>query len=464
MNVDATKFKINDESQRARLKLSRAVDSDLIIYGRNERKLFPYQNASVEYALSCKDATLFADPPGVGKTIQAIGYINFKRIRKTLIVCPATLVFNWMEELYKWLQADLKISIYHPNSFAKDTDILIASYYWFSNTNKAREVVSRFKYDHIIIDEVHYLKNDKAQRTKILLANNGVAKRASTIHALSGTPIVNRPIELYPIVKALSPESINNMNKFEYGIHFCGGKKTHFGWDFTGASRLPLLGQMLRSNFMIRRKKEDVLKQLPVKFQPMIIYLKENSDSKSAVNSLSVFDNDLKTNKYEAIDFTKMSSARKELGVSKTKSAIEYIKEQLESGHEKIIVFAHHSEVIKILEKGLESYGVVTLTGKMDAGKKQHSVNSFQNDKNKRIFIGSVEAAGTGITLTAASYVIFVEFSYVPGVNEQCEDRASRIGQTKGVMIEYLVFKESLEERILEILIEKRENISGFIT
>lgn len=462
MNSKVTMWRPNDDVEIKRLQMSKALNasSAIDVQSPRDRSLFDYQVAGVEYALFTP-RTLFADPPGVGKTIQSIGFINTKSLERILIICPASLTSVWARELKSWLRNTLRVDTYNPKTFdAKNPpDVLIVSYHWVSYIGAVREIIQRFpKYELCIIDECHFLKNPESLRTKHVLAANGLAKRAEFVHALSGTPLVNRPIELYPLIKSLCPQAIGDMNQFEFGIHFCGGFKSPWGWDFTGASNLKILGMKLRSHFMIRRKKEDVLTQLPDKFTPTLIYL-DVSNKKSLVSKMEVFDDDYVIKRAPTADFEEISAIRHELGVSKIKAAAEYIKTQLEAGHEKILVFAHHKDVIEGIDKELEDYRVLKYVGGMSSKEKQDVVDTFQNDPDARIFLGSITAAGVGLTLTAASYVIFVEFSWVPGENEQCIDRLHRIGQRNGVMTDYLVVEDTLDERVLKYLLEKQRTI-----
>lgn len=439
-----------------RLELSRAESVPEIYPAPAGKEYFPFQNAGIKFAL-LGNHTLFGDPPGVGKTIQALGFMNARKIPTALIVCPASLVGNWKKEIESWALAPLKIEIYKPKRFKKSnrTDVLIFSYGYASNLAAIADVVKNFDYEFCVLDEVHMLKEPKSKRTKYVLAKNGLAKKAKYVHALSGTPIVNRPIEIYPIIKALCPEAINNMSYFEFGLRYCAGFKSEWGWDFSGASNLKELGHKLRAHFMIRRPKEQILKQLPEKLPPNLVYLNQDRETASLVKRMAVFDEDVAIRGGVKAEFTELSEMRKELGIAKASAAVDYIRTQLESGHEKIIVFAHHKEVVAELVKGLAEFKPSVIVGDTPKEKRQAQVDQFQTDKESRVFVGSIGAAGVGHTLTAASYVIFVEFSWVPGENEQATDRAHRIGQLECVQTDYLVHERSLDERVLRALLKK---------
>ena len=323
--------------------------------------------------------------------------------------------------------------------------------------------LSKRVFDILILDESHYLKNPKSQRTKAILGYSGLYKRAKKTIALTGTPVVNRPIELYTIINALNPALINHMKYLAYGVRYCRGYQGKWGWDLTGASNLKELGTFLRSGLMVRRKKEDVLPQLPSK-NLSLAYLNKNNKLKKIDKGLQKFDPALilKTNGMgcEGVDIGELATLRRELGEEKAILAVDYIKTQIEGGRGKVIVFAHHKEVFKILEEGLKEFNPVKIIGGMGVDAKQRSVDTFQKNDNCKVFIGSIQSAGVGITLTASNYVVFVEASFVPGENEQAIDRAHRIGQENNVQADFLTFADSLDENILKAVVSKQKNIN----
>lgn len=472
------KMRPNTEAQNKLYALSMAETSTLQIPVPKGLSYLPYQIAGVEYAAAAGDACLFADPMGLGKTIEAIAYMNLKGIYRAVVITPTSVSFKWKREIEKWHCGLCEVSIFHPKTFTGKEEILILPYYWVQKLETIKLLLRKLDYQHLIIDECHFLKNPKAARTKHVLASNGLKSKAWSVHALSGTPITNRPLEIYPTIKSLCPQAINNMNEFEYGLYFCGGKQVKISldkydengvrisegkkvWQFDGASNMKLLGLKLRSHFMVRRSKEKVLTQLPDKFPPNIVYL--NVDA--SVKKFDRFDDDFEIERAVTVDFTEMSAIRRELGEAKIEPATKYIAEQLEAGHEKIVVFIHHSDVGKKLEIGLNALGFETrkILGETAPKERDRAALDFQNEARVRVFIGSVGAAGVGIDLTAASYVIIVEPSWVPGENEQAIDRCHRIGQTRGVQTDYLVFDNTIDSRILKYLISKTKNIKEIL-
>lgn len=466
----ASKLSPNTLQQNMKYELSKAkalTDDSFNCPSPAGTKFLPFQAAGIHYATYCEH-TLFADPPGLGKTIQSIGHANAENFQSGMILCPTSLQHNWKRELEKWSTVSHKIEIYHPKTFdvRGERSLLIFPYSYASMLGAVKQVLEWQKYrgkiDWMSLDEVHNLKNPEAKRTKYVFAKNGLIARVKRVHALSGTPIVNRPMELYPVIANLAPDAIGRMTKFEYGIHFCAGFKGPWGWDFSGASNLKLLGMKLRSHFMVRRNKEEVLTDLPDKYPPNLVYIDPTKKVGETVREFKTFDTDLAIKRAVTADFTEISRVRRLLGEEKIESSIEYIKTQLDGGHEKIVVFAHHKDVIEGLEKGLSEFRPVSVRGDTDPLDRQKAVDRFQTDKTTRLFIASIGAGSVGFTLTAASYVVFVEFSWVPGENEQAIDRTHRIGQTKAVQVDFLVHQDSLDDRVLKVLLHKMKAINEF--
>lgn len=412
----------------------------------------PFQLAGIEYCIQPEvGAALIGDEPGLGKTVQAIGVCNILQPKKILVACPAKLRGVWHTHFKAWLT-------YEPES------ITVISYNYLSKEENIKTLKAAGPYGVGILDEIHNLKNQQAKRTKFTLAKNGLVSVLNKKIALSGTPIQNTPIDLYPIAKVFAPASIQGMDKLGFGIKFCKGWKTPWGvWDFSGASNMQELGIRFRSHFMIRRTKEKVLPELPPKFINLVYV--EGAKGKMAVTKLDALDVDTIIKGGGKIGSDEhVSTLRCEVGLSKIDFACEYIKEQLDSGHKKIIVYAHHKEVLNQMKKHFGSLGIhfATVVGGMNDEDVSSEVEAFQVDPNVKLFFGSISACKEGFTLTAASYEIFVEFSWSATDNEQAMDRAHRIGQLNNVMVDFLVHKGSLDERIAKFNIEKAKAIKEF--
>jgi len=439
------------------ISLSREVISDEIYRAPKGMDYLPFQKVAIKW-ISLFDKVLIADPPGAGKTIMIAGAINNEGPKRILIYSPASLILNWKKELQKWMINPLPIFTWKEFEKLKEVPkefIIIASFHYAGKKEAILKVLKLRSIDLLVIDESHAFKNMQANRTKLLFAVNGPFKISKKVVAMTGTPIVNKPIELYPLIKRLAPHLIQNMNKFEFGMKYCAGWATPWGtYDFSGASSLKELGTNLRSGFMIRREKNQILPQLP-KVIKNLVYLDKKAPKHLAYKDQNV------SNK-GAVAFEESSVAHLDLGLLKLPLAIEYLKTMNEGGHKKMIVFAHHREVLKGLAVGLAELNPVLFMGGMSPKMKDDAVTKFQEDPTCEVFIGSIVAAGVGLTLTAASYVALVEADWRPGINDQAIDRAHRIGQLSTVLAEFLVIEGTLDERKLKVNLTKTQNAKEF--
>ena len=225
-------------------------------------ELFPFQKEGVAFALE-REASLIADGMGLGKTAQAVGVINEDAsIRRVLVVCPASVRIPWQRELDQWLNRSFTIAVVGVNCQKplSGDGITIINY-----DRLARFENALGAYDLAVLDECHYIKTPSSRRT---LAAFKIRARRRV--ALSGTPLLSRPIELYSILHWLDPQRWPAGGYFRFGMRYCAAKHNGFGWDLSGASNLPELSALLRSTAMIRRTKAEVLPQLPPKIRTVI--------------------------------------------------------------------------------------------------------------------------------------------------------------------------------------------------
>jgi SNF2 family DNA or RNA helicase len=443
-----------------------------------------YQRAGIAYALS-HGSTLIADEMGLGKTVQAIGVINASPTVKTVcIVCPASLKLNWKRECVKWLARPSNIGIvgerdsvgpYPPSGgwpVQESVNIRIINYDVLSKLPKDAT------FDLIIVDEAHYAKNSKAQRTKNLQA---IAKRTRAsggrVLLLTGTPILNKPIELWTLLQMVSPEvwdppgnlkgravgAGEGAGFFRFAKRYCDAhqewvSRTKQVWIFDGSSNLPELQERLRETCMVRRLKADVLRELPPKRRQVIELSPTDADGNTLAWDEVDVDDDYESahRKLAKIGFEDFSAVRHAQALSKVPAVIDHVREVLESTA-KVVLFAHHKDVIAQIMAGLSDANPVKLDGDMDQASRQASVDAFQNDPSVRVFVGSLKAAGVGLTLTAASTVIFAELDWTPATLSQAEDRCHRIGQTDSVLVQHLVLQGTLDAKMARMITEKQD-------
>lgn len=431
------------------------------------REYNPYQRVGIY--LGCQQSvTLLADEQGLGKTIEAIGIWSEIEPKYTLVICPAAVKYNWQREFELWglgaprpyvQQGRKGYPLNRPPIVIVNYDVLDALH----------EELSDKPWDMVVIDEGHYLKNSKAKRTKAALGYRtqpGIVKGAKNTVILTGTPIPNRPIEFWPILVRLAPDVITPFTKyFDYGRRFCNAYQGPFGWDMTGSSNEEELNRRLRSTIMIRRLKADVLTDLPDKTYQIISLDVDAKTQKLVKRELDLTDMDelRKTGKPKGMQVGEMAELRQKLALAKLTQSVTHIADLLDCGVQKIVVFCHHRAVIDGLMNAFSDYMPVKLDGSLSNVEKQRAVDLFQNNKDCRVFVGQMQASGVGITLTAASNVVFVETSWVSGDIAQAVDRCHRIGQKNSVLAQFLVIRGSLEEYMLRTVVDKQQTISKII-
>lgn len=405
-----------------------------------------------------------------GKTIQAIGAVNISPVKKpkVLITTLASLKLNWKRECEKWFVKDLRIQVLSGKSQVSDADVYVINY---DVLDKHEAFLVGTDWDFIIMDEAHELRNRYAKRTKVMYRIQGKKKIA-----LTGTPVPNRPAELYGLLNYLQPSEWGTFEQF--GNKYCAGHMGRFGYDTKGASNLDELSTRIRSQVMIRRLKADVLPELPSKTRQIIpieggadIVLQERqveAQFDSEVRSLetdlarlekgteSYRDTLARLQKARVMKLSEMARMSRLLGIEKVPYVIQYVRDVLEGGENKVVLFAVHKAVIEALVSEFKDI-CVSITGDTSMEARQRAVDAFQNDKGVRLFIGNIKAAGTGITLTSAHHVIFAEFDWVPGLMQQCEDRCHRIGAKSSVLVQYLAFDNSLDINKLNVLNDKEQ-------
>jgi SWI/SNF-related matrix-associated actin-dependent regulator 1 of chromatin subfamily A len=281
---------------------------------------------------------------------------------------------------------------------------------------------------------------------------------------LTGTPVLGRPKDLWSICQALDPNGLG-ADWYSYAKRYCGlweiknreGKR--IGWKWDGATHLDELQERLRASFMVRRLKKDVLTSLPPKIR-QVISIEPDAKTKRLIAtellSYEEYGKQLKEGENPPA-FTAMAQARKEVGIAKVPFCVDHITEILNE-QEKIVLFAHHHEVLDALQSEFGEISV-QVDGRVSLDDRQKAVDRFQGDPTCRVFIGGIQAAGVGLTLTAASTVIFLELDWTPGNISQAEDRCHRIGQKDCVTVQHIVLAGSLDERLAAVVIEKQEII-----
>jgi SNF2 family DNA or RNA helicase len=423
-------------------------------------------------------AVLLADDAGLGKTIQALMAAERLGAERILIICPAGARRVWQAEIQRWVPGWSPLVVLHEPGTSPGPDkprwvsslapiILIVSYDALSNL---KSVFARWlrliQWDLLICDEAHYLKTPTSNRTKAIygtrgrFGDEGLQAQAERVILLTGTPTPNHAGEIWSHASTFWPWSLTGsstgrpLTQAEFEDRFCVYKNTVFGRQITGSKRQAVLRERLR-DVVLRRRKAQVLPELP----PLV--LQDIPLDTPVPQFFADFDNEdqLFDRVMRGVPDAVLATMRRELGEMKVLPTIAWVRERLASTN-KLLLFAWHREVIARLRRGLAEFNPVVVTGDTPGRERAQAVDAFQQDLKTRLFIGQIQAAGTAITLTAASEVAIVEPSWVPGENVQAICRAHRLGQRDMVLASFLYMPDSLDERIMKVFRRKAAEIA----
>ncbi|GMR43151.1 hypothetical protein PMAYCL1PPCAC_13346 [Pristionchus mayeri] len=421
-------------------------------------KLFPYQRKGVEFGIRKGGRCMIADEMGLGKSIQALAIARYYRADFPLaIVCPASVKSAWKGQIERFCPA-INENLYimekekEPLPGVSTSNTVIIMSYDF--LGKRMDDLTKAGYGVWIFDESHYLKDIKSKRTKASVA---VTKKANRVILLSGTPALSRPAELFTQIRLIDPYLFTSQKDFQ--IRYCDGQETNWGFQAKGATNSEELSMILQNRLMIRRLKSEVLTELPSKIRE-VIYLKSGDISsridKTRLTSSRAFDKGtFNPNDESLLEYYSHT------GTAKARPVCDHIMDNFfyegSDDSRKILVFAHHTIVLDTIEHCLSIREIksIRIDGKVPASKRGELCKAFQEDPSVRVAVLSITAAGQGITLTAASVVIFAEIHWVPGNMQQAEDRAHRVGQKDSVFVQYMLAKNTADDLIWPLVLNK---------
>ena len=447
------KFQTHLETMNKLHGMSRQADSDFDVEMKGG-KLLPFQRAGVEFLELANGRAIVGDEMGLGKTIQALAYLQLHQdFRPAVLVVPSSLKINWKREANKWLDTNDTIEILNGRKPYQTTgSILIINYDILTGWVK---YLTELEPKIFIADEAHYMKNTKSQRSK---AGKKLAKSIKQTLLLTGTPLTNRPAELFPLLQMIDPKAWPNFMR--YAQDYCGAYHNGFGWDFGGATNLEELHEKIKP-YMVRRVKSDVMKELPEKRRTTVVIEFDEKVRKEYEQAMIDAQLALSRQGNQAEHLTMIEKAKQCAVKGKLAYAIKWIENFLDVNG-KLVVFCTHNFTVDTL---METFGdrAVKVTGAVTGDARQAAVDAFQDDENIRLFVGNIKAAGVGLTLTAASDVAFLEFAWTPGDHVQSEDRCHRIGQENSVTAWYLVADNTIDEEIANLIQDKAKNIHAVL-
>ena len=440
-------------------------------------ELYPFQQRGVEF-LSGVNAGLLADQMGLGKTIQVIKASSFRT--DILYMCPASLCENVRREFSK--AGRDAVVVRGAKAEIPKAGIVVVSY----DTLKINTVFAQLDHRwHIIIcDESHLLKSPKSKRAQAVFGNRdhpGLARNAEKVWLMTGTPVMSHVGELWTALQALRPDIVNGRSYHKWLFDYCDvSQHPRFGLKILGHKKEEVaeLRRQLEENFMLRRLKRDVLPDLPeLRVEPL--YISVDLDEPENVDDL-IFEQAL----LEMIDGGRVTpttssmvdpdlqdmeqciaTLRRRTEVAKVTEIVRVVESDLQSGVDKLIIFAQHHETLDALSQALAAYDPVRLDGRMTPSVRQRSVDHFHEGLS-RIFLGQTQAAGVGLTLHAngrCSDVLFCSLDFTPAINRQAMMRIHRIGQPNACLVRYAVASGTFDERVNEIIAKKTRRVLDLV-
>lgn len=409
-----------------------------------------YQVSGFEFFKTLSDyqfGGILADEMGLGKTIQTIAFLLSNKDKKSIVITPTALIYNWKNELEKFAPT-LKVGLLHAAKSEREKildnidnyDVILTTYTTYKND------IDKYKninFDYCIIDEAQNIKNPDAIITKAIKNVNAKVK-----FALTGTPIENNLMELWSIFDFIMPGYLYNKSKFKS--------------IFVNNDKNIIELKNLIKPFILRRTKKEVITELPDKIEQKIIIDLEKEHKRAYKGYVNLITRKIKENNQDNITvFSYLTKLRQlclspELMVknyqgknSKLDVLINIIND---SSDEKILVFSQFTKVLEVIGKRLneENISYSYLDGKTSAKDRVKLVEEF-NTNNNKVFLISLKAGGTGLNLTSANIVVHFDPWWNPAVEDQASDRAHRIGQKNVVNVIKLIAKGTAEERVINL-------------
>jgi SWI/SNF-related matrix-associated actin-dependent regulator of chromatin subfamily A-like protein 1 len=457
--------------------------------------LFPYQRDGVAFLAVRRVAFLF-DSMGLGKTAQAIRAADAISAQRLLIICPAIARTNWVRELRKFgvLPRKVQVIISATQTIKPDADVVIVSYDLAAKPAIRRKLLAR-RFDVLIADEAQALKSRTARRTRAVYGprcdgEGGLVARAERVWLLTGTPMPNHAGEIWSHLNALLPEAITvggrQLTHPEFLDRYCVIQHTQYGPRVVGNRNSTELRRALQPH-TLQRRAEDVLPDLPaVRWTTVVVdpgealaelqaaeagaqliplrTVLEAATARAELATGATADRDGLIERTLRTESIALARLRRLTGIAKAKATADLLRHELASGAlDKVVVFAHHREVLRIVAAGLGRFGVVAIDGDTSPRRRQQAIDRFQSEPATRVFLGQITAASTAITLTAASHVVFAEASWVPADNLQAAKRCHRIGQVRPVLVRFISLAGSLDEAITAVLRRKTRLLAELI-
>lgn len=416
-----------------------------------------YQIDGVKHLMSGQRKLLF-DDVGLGKTAQSLVALNSLGAKTTLVLCPPATKYGWARETEKWTDRNYKIHVMSKEVewIPADVNVCIVPYSLLSSPMITDQLKER-RWSVTIIDEIHYVKNTSSNRSSKTISRSGIAPKSVYMWGLTATPLVNGPIDMWPFFRSMGKEHLPTKCRDWNGYtkYFCRRfKEKHTGrWNVKGSSNLPVLNRALYdTGFAMRRTKAEVLKELPEKQFRVIPMIKKNKSIE--VN----YDVELlKKQVGLGVMGEEIAQARRELGIEKLPSVLEYLDEIKEP----CVVFGWHTEFLETIARHT---GGNLYYGSMTSAAKERAKQEFIDGK-VQFLLCNIVSAGTGLDglQKRSSHCIFAELPWTYTEIDQASGRLHRMGQKNPVLADILCVEGGIEEYVLQTILKKQENFKKAI-
>lgn len=432
----------------------------------------PYQIDAVKFAEESNVRCIIADEQGLGKTIEALSLLRLhpEKLLPAVIVCPSTVKLQWMFEIHRICNTDTKKYLVQVIQSGKELampgfDIYVVTYDMLKKDDLFR-MLPEGTVKTIIIDECQRVKNHLSDRAK---AVQRVAKKSPHIISMSGTPIKNNAGEYFTVLNLTKPTLFPHYQR--YIDNYCDAYSNGWGSKIGGLKNVEQFHEDTK-DIIIRRTKVDVLPDLPSiarQFHHVELDRKLNKAYAAALQELDdmLYGDENEFSKSTAI-IAIMGRLRHITGVSKVSECVDFTTEFLLSTDRKMVIFAHHQDVMEMLESRLNQWcdeggfgKVCKLHSGLDGNARQNLVETFKNDSSRRIMVASTLAAGEGLNLQFCSDAILLERQWNPANESQVEGRFHRFGQLNNVSVTYMLASGTIDEFFTQLVEEKRAIISA---
>lgn len=438
--------------------------------------LYAYQEVGADF-LAARSAAYLADDPGVGKSAQAVAACDRVNAARILVVCPASLKVKWGREFNKFSNTRRPQVIPTKRDWVPHRGPLVCMVNFEIVIDPGLHWLLREgDWDVLIIDEGHRLKSVEAKVTRAMLGRIGLYQGIAHVWPLSGTPAPNHVGELFPYLASIYPKACRGMDYDTWLRHYCRVVEGSYGLRVMG--HRPTISELRADldDFVLRRRRSEVLPDMPeLRITDLTV---ENDAALAAIEKAlagedlesvdlrlqAMLGEDVSDAAMDELEETAMATLRRLCGEAKAQALVPMIRDELDGGVDKIVLMCWHRATMDILQQGLADYGVARIDG--STKDRQAEVDKFQSRVDTttcRVFVGQIQAAGTGNDLTEACDLIIVEPSWVPGDNVQAMLRIHRIGQARGCLVRFARLAGSLDEAIMAVAQRKAQLIAELL-